>query len=822
MMSFNTESNEEMQPKSFVSLSTDVTEELTKLPDDNGDAVTSVATAEASISIPAVATSVTGVSLTSTAVPDGIGICEFCGYRGRQDSFFSKSRRFCSRVCSRSYSSSKRDKSVNRPHNKTVEKKKALIASKNKAKLQLQGSLSSSVPSKQIQCYSSSFDWSKYLDSENAVAAPVTCFKHCPLSDFWHNVILDMKVEVVNNDTCLTSNKVYWIASVVRVAGYRAKVRYEGFGLDSSLDFWVNLCSNDVHPVGWCAASGCQLVPPRTIQNKYCDWKGFLVKVLTGARTLPQNFKSKINEELKKWPLQPSMVLEVVDRMCLSTMKVAVVDEVIGGRLKLRYINSEIDNDFFWCHSMSTLIHHVGWSQLVGHNLDASSDYKAASLSKATFKQYRENDSTPDMFVKMKDVSNNLHKFQIGMKLEAIDPLNLACICVSTVQKILNQDYLMIGIDGASSETEWFCYHVTSPYILPMGFCKINNLELTPPKGSKTPFNWYEYLQMTKTIAAPVDLFDKDIPNHGYRVGMKLEAVDLMEPSLICVATIVHVVGRLLKIHFDGWESAFDQWIDCQSPDIYPIGWSEIVSHHLEGPRPAELLDAGYRSLKKRSKTHVFKGNRKRRKSRLFSSYADAYSPSNLEVNDSSSQQNFYDTFSSPLGIIQSNIEKRDVLCEEMPTLSPLHSASGSERILMDMPDLLEADSVSLNLTSSRLSHGHGTVTSNDGEAEMEESVGSDIFQLGFHRHGSLPATDDKTKTLFTSPTFVLGTRNTAAESDTEQREPLSSLSPAVLHSSGSSQDSRSRGYTSSGLPVQSFNDDFISFPHVEDMDQHN
>jgi len=41
----------------------------------------------------------------------------------------------------------------------------------------------------------------------------------CPLSDFWQNVILDMKVEVVNNDTCLTSSKVYWIASVVKVAG---------------------------------------------------------------------------------------------------------------------------------------------------------------------------------------------------------------------------------------------------------------------------------------------------------------------------------------------------------------------------------------------------------------------------------------------------------------------------------------------------------------------------------------------------------------------------------------------------------------------------
>lgn len=35
-------------------------------------------------------------------------------------------------------------------------------------------------------------------------------------------------------------------------------------------------------------------------------------------------------------------------------------------------------------------------------------DYKAASLSKATFKQYRENDSTPDMFVKVNEVLKKL------------------------------------------------------------------------------------------------------------------------------------------------------------------------------------------------------------------------------------------------------------------------------------------------------------------------------------------------------------------------------------------------------------------------------
>ena len=66
---------------------------------------------------------------------------------------------------------------------------------------------------------------------------------------------------------------------------------------------------------------------------------------------------------------------------------------------------------------------------------------------------------------------------------------------------------------------------------------------------------------------------------------MKLEAVDLMEPRLICVATVAKVVGRLLRIHFDGWESEYDQWVDCESPDLYPIGWCETVGYPVEGPR---------------------------------------------------------------------------------------------------------------------------------------------------------------------------------------------------------------------------------------------
>lgn len=65
---------------------------------------------------------------------------------------------------------------------------------------------------------------------------------------------------------------------------------------------------------------------------------------------------------------------------------------------------------------------------------------------------------------------------------------------------------------------------------------------------------------------------------------MKVEAVDLMEPRLICVATVKRVVHRLLSIHFDGWDNEYDQWVDCESPDIYPVGWCELIGYQLQPP----------------------------------------------------------------------------------------------------------------------------------------------------------------------------------------------------------------------------------------------
>lgn len=65
---------------------------------------------------------------------------------------------------------------------------------------------------------------------------------------------------------------------------------------------------------------------------------------------------------------------------------------------------------------------------------------------------------------------------------------------------------------------------------------------------------------------------------------MKLESVDLIEPKMICVATVVAVVNRLIRLNFDGWDERFDQWVDFESCDIFPVGWCQLVGFKLEEP----------------------------------------------------------------------------------------------------------------------------------------------------------------------------------------------------------------------------------------------
>ncbi|XP_064584899.1 MBT domain-containing protein 1 isoform X6 [Zonotrichia leucophrys gambelii] len=543
----------------------------------------------------------------------GMATCEMCGMVGVRDAFYSKTKRFCSVSCSRSYSSNSKKASIlarlqgKPPTKKAKVLQKQPLVAKLAAYAQYQATLQNQAKTKAAAVPVEGFSWGNYINSNSFTAAPVTCFKHAPMGTCWGDIAEGVRVEVPNTD-CSLPTKVFWIAGIVKLAGYNALLRYEGFENDSSLDFWCNICGSDIHPVGWCATSGKPLVPPRSIQHKYTNWKAFLVKRLTGAKTLPPDFSQKVSESMQ-YPFKTSMRVEVVDKTHLCRTRVAVVDSVVGGRLRLVYEESEDKTDDFWCHMYSPLIHHIGWSRSIGHR------FKRSDITK---KQDGHFDAPPHLFTKVKEVDAAGEWFKEGMKLEAIDPLNLSAICVATIRKVLADGYLMIGIDGseAADGSDWFCYHATSPSIFPVGFCEINMIELTPPRGTgyaKLPFKWFDYLRETDSIAAPVKLFNKEVPNHGFHVGMKLEAVDLMEPRLVCVATVTRIIHRLLRIHFDGWEDEYDQWVDCESPDLYPVGWCQLTGYQLQPPAPQSSRDSQSSSSKqkKKAKSQQYKGHKK-------------------------------------------------------------------------------------------------------------------------------------------------------------------------------------------------------------------
>ena len=55
---------------------------------------------------------------------------------------------------------------------------------------------------------------------------------------------------------------------------------------------------------------------------------------------------------------------------------------------------------------------------------------------------FLETDTTPDMFPEYPLPQTN---FTVGMKIEAVDPLNLATICVATVMKVFTTEPYGIG-----------------------------------------------------------------------------------------------------------------------------------------------------------------------------------------------------------------------------------------------------------------------------------------------------------------------------------------------------------------------------------------
>ncbi|XP_041377256.1 uncharacterized protein LOC121389672 [Gigantopelta aegis] len=70
--------------------------------------------------------------------------------------------------------------------------------------------------------------------------------------------------------------------------------------------------------------------------------------------------------------------------------------------------------------------------------------------------------------------------------------------------------------------------------------------------------------------------------------GMRLEARDRLNPSLVCAATVASidgVTGQWL-IHFDGWTDRYDYMADPTTADIHPLGYMAFIGHKYKQYNP--------------------------------------------------------------------------------------------------------------------------------------------------------------------------------------------------------------------------------------------
>ncbi|BFZ09138.1 hypothetical protein BsWGS_12177 [Bradybaena similaris] len=436
------------------------------------------------------------------------------------------------------------------------------------------------------------FVWEDYLRETGSAAVPPTAFKHVEIS-LQSGFSKGMKLEAPNKHNPNT----YWIATIVMTCGPLLRLRYEGYNDNSSADFWSDPMTSDVHPIGWCEENNKILQPPEGIQEKYPNWQEFLSSCLDGAARAPQYLLDKSTGATPVDQIRESMKLEIQDELRPNHLWLVKIMENIGGRLCLRYEGIDGDSNDLWLFYLDERLHPIGWCKQAGYHYSPPSVVKVKS------------NKTEKELMKILDssltdaVSQNLpadiyhdqhkiqhHRFEVGMKLEAVDRSNGYSICPATVTEVIDSKYFIIEIDsliGSGMEKRsQFCCHRNTPTIFPVNWAASRSIKLASPLGwPERDFRWDDYLKSCKAAAAPSYFFNLCSPEHEFECGMKLEAVKPSKPTEICAATITNIVEHLMWIHLDSSKRMLDSHVESiNSLNLFPVGWCVSVGYQLLPP----------------------------------------------------------------------------------------------------------------------------------------------------------------------------------------------------------------------------------------------
>ncbi|KAK6030693.1 mbt repeat protein, partial [Ostertagia ostertagi] len=472
------------------------------------------------------------------------------------------------------------------------------------------------------------FDWNDYLQQSGAIAAPESLFRPIPDQKYMDHFQIGAKLE--SSDMC--ENHLVCPATVAAHKGRLLQIHFDGWedSYDQLFDVQRHVMScrlirhhafpRDVLEMStssrqrsewWLSSSFAEnlmyfsgsslqynrltyvFMPPKFVADRWLsDGEEALSKhiqstmiPLQHVRTLRKHFEDDRKRMITDTKFKVNDRVELLDYNNSTRVRPARVKRVVGRRICVHVKEEDFDGEVdeedrqfgedseFWVDQSSFYLFHVGWASYNNYGLGCTKEYRkhaqkiAEALSKGEDPPFAPSDVTP---AKLRSL-----EYQQGMRFELMDPLAQMfneLRVASSVLEVLKGGYLRVGMDGPDVESECIPLHCTSAFMFPVGYAEKYNIKLGGPNDTEK-FDWNDYLQQSGAIAAPESLF-RPIPDQKYmdhfQIGAKLESSDMCENHLVCPATVAAHKGRLLQIHFDGWEDSYDQLFDVHSSDIFP------------------------------------------------------------------------------------------------------------------------------------------------------------------------------------------------------------------------------------------------------------
>ncbi|KAL7843619.1 hypothetical protein AOLI_G00251310 [Acnodon oligacanthus] len=445
----------------------------------------------------------------------------------------------------------------------------------------------------------SEFNWDDYLEETGALSVPHHAFKHMD-QGLQTGLSPGMKLEVPVRSE---GDGAYWVATIITTCGQLLLLRYEGYQDDRRADFWCDIMTADLHPIGWSRQQGRPMRPPEGVREKHQDWEALLEKALSLSESCSAPASLLEGAQRGCNPvdlLSPGLSVELVDKEDAEVAWAAVIEDNVGGRLRLRYSGTEElphNPSVIWVFYLNPLLNLPGWAKDHGKTLRPPS----ALLPLRTEEQWEEvrqaisnqprDSSISEEFYKDRPAITP-HCFAEGMKLEAVDPAAPFTISPATVTKVFGDQFFLVQMDDMREEGQRegscrpFLCHRDSPGIFPAQWSLKNGVKLNPPPGYQgQDFDWADYLKQCEAEAAPQHCFPSDPSDQCFKESMMLEAVNPLCPENIHVATVTKVKGQHIWIRLEGLKQPVPEIIGhMDSMDVFPVSWCETNGYPLQYP----------------------------------------------------------------------------------------------------------------------------------------------------------------------------------------------------------------------------------------------